>query len=326
MNAGRRPVWLGVSLTLLLLLLALGAWLGAGNRPVSMPATAPVVAQGAYEDFHAVPDPAPASPAAPSTATEESGVPEPAAPRPSPPPAAPPASRAGGIALVIDDVGYDLPALRRLLALDAPMAIAVLPDAPHARQAAEMAHRAGQVVMLHLPMEPANPKYRARMDAGFLKESMDRAQIRALIERALAQVPWVAGVNNHMGSLLTASSPHMHWVMAAMRERGLFFIDSRTGRGSVAAREAALQGVRWASRRIFLDHRQDEDAMRKAWVAARHCAAAGHACVVIAHPHPATVAFLEHALRGEARALLRPVTDALHPAALAQGAGIGARQ
>ncbi len=308
MKSGRRPIWLGVSLTLLLLLLGLGAWLGARSRPVSMPATAPEVAQGAYEDFHAVPDFAPAPPPV---------APEPAAPRPAPEPAAP--EPVSGIALIIDDVGYDLPALRRLLALDAPMAISVLPDAPHARRAAEMAHRAGRVVMLHLPMEPENPKYRARMNGGFLKAGMDRAQTRALIERALARVPWVEGVNNHMGSLLTADAAHMDWVMAAMREHGLFFVDSRTGRDSVAAREAALQGVRWASRRIFLDHRQDEDSMRKAWAAAERCAAGGRACVVIAHPHPATVAFLERVLRGEGRARLEPVTGALHPAALARG-------
>ncbi|MDX8402388.1 MAG: divergent polysaccharide deacetylase family protein [Mariprofundaceae bacterium] len=291
MNTRRRPLWLGVSLSLLAALLAAGAWLGSRQHAPEVLPGAPEVA---YEDFPALPEPVPSPP--------------------PPSPAKPPAPLPAGIGLVIDDVGYDLPALARLLALDVPMAIAVLPDAPHARRAAEMAHRAGRVVMLHLPMEPANPKYRARMDGSFLKSTMDRAEIRARIEAGLSRVPHVQGVNNHMGSLLTASARHMDWVMEAMREHGLFFVDSRTGHDSVAAREAKRHGLRWASRRIFLDHRQEAAAMRKAWAAAERCARAGHACIVIAHPHPATVAFLEEVLAERGSGLVRPVPELLHPA------------
>ncbi len=305
MRNRKRPAWLIALLAGTLAVLVLAVWLGARSSAVRVPASVPEVA---YEDFEQLSAPI--------------ELPAPA-PRPPAPEATGPERMRSGIVLLIDDVGYDLSALRRLLALDLPMAVAVLPEAPHARKAAEMAHAAGRPVLLHLPMEPANPEYRAKMDASFLTSAMDEREIRTRIERLLARIPFVEGVNNHMGSLLTASETHMRWVMDAIRDHGLFFIDSRTAAGSVAAHEARLHGLRWGVRRIFLDHRQDRASIEKAWAAARRCAARGEPCIVIGHPHPETLAFLESGLSGRDRRLLLPLQAALHPGLVVQAAAGG---
>ena len=222
-----------------------------------------------------------------------------------------------GLALILDDVGYDLTELRRALALPYTMAISVMPDAPYARQAAELAHTAGHVVMLHMPMEPDSVLLQKRMDGSFLRVGMPDARIRTLMLQALSEVPYVQGVNNHMGSLLTSKAGPMAAVMQVCREKHLFFVDSRTSAASVAAKMAARAGVPWTSRQVFLDDKTDEAYLQRMWNKALACEQRYGACVVIAHPHPKTIDFLEQHTGKGRRVPMLAVTEVLHPGALA---------
>ncbi len=268
----------------------------AGHPPPESPQakTSP-----AFEDFARVPvvPPQPVVPEVEAPAEEAA----------SPPPE-------NGLALIMDDVGYDRQALQRLLALKIPVAISVLPDAPLARQSAEMAHQAGQLVMLHLPMEPENAYLSHHMSDAFLYTGMDEQRLRQVFEDDLAQVPFVEGVNNHMGSRLTQQPEPMQWVMDVCREHGLFFVDSRTHRDSVAAQMARDAGIAWASRRLFLDHRTDPRSLQEAWEKAVLCAE-HQRCILIAHPHTETLQFLE-AVFGEGKKYpMVELKQFLHPAA-----------
>lgn len=243
----------------------------------------------AYEDFERLPtseEPEPATSPTPSAADH-------------------------GLALIIDDIGYDKHALKRLLALNVPMAISVLPDAPLARETADLAYEAGQTVMLHLPMEPENRALSRRMSTAFLRATMDQAELRKTFLADLSKVPHVIGVNNHMGSLLTQMDAPMQWVMDLCRKHGLFFVDSRTHKDSVAAKMARDAGIAWASRRYFLDHRLDRASMLHVWKQATHCAQSER-CILIAHPHALTLDFLEDVLGREHDIPIVRVTRLLH--------------
>ncbi len=69
----------------------------------------------------------------------------------------------------------------------------------------------------------------------------------------LETVPHAVGVNNHQGSRATSDAALMQALMPLLRERGLFFIDSRTDAKTVAYDMAKRDGVRAASRKVFLD-------------------------------------------------------------------------
>ena len=56
------------------------------------------------------------------------------------------------IAIIIDDLGYQLEAGRRAIELPGPVAYAILPGTPSGRALAETAHRNGKEVLLHLPL------------------------------------------------------------------------------------------------------------------------------------------------------------------------------
>ena len=59
------------------------------------------------------------------------------------------------LSLIIDDLGQNLPRDRRVLALPGPVTTAVMPDTPHAAEFAREAYKAGKIVILHMPMDPA---------------------------------------------------------------------------------------------------------------------------------------------------------------------------
>lgn len=289
MSRARRkaPHWLSLVLILVIAGLGLMLWLQSGEEASPPPSVA----------------------SAPKQAPEAV-----VAAQPQPPAEVAPITRLPlrGVALIIDDVGYDLHALRRLLNLPFEVAVAVIPDAPRATESARLAHDAKRVVMLHLPMEPDSPEYQAKMTAAFLKRGMDQASVSALFRWALTQVPHAAGVNNHMGSLLTRERRAMDWVMALCKEQGLFFVDSKTAHASVAADAAAAHGLAWGERRIFLDHSTEIEDMKQAWNAALRCAKTQGGCIVIGHPYPETLQFLEQHVSEKDYAIFHPVDQMLH--------------
>jgi hypothetical protein len=192
------------------------------------------------------------------------------------------------VAIIIDDIGFDLPALRKLAEIPAPIAFAILPFTPHAAEAAEFLHKRNREILLHLPMEPLSyPK--ASPGAGALMTNMDEGAIIRQLRDDLAAVPHVSGANNHMGSRFTEDERLMKIVMGELRERGFYFVDSRTSPHS-RAREAALQtGVRFAERNIFIDHNQGYGAaiasLREASGQSRPDAPP---LLLIGHPHADT--------------------------------------
>lgn len=296
MSRRSRPLWVYVTLVCLLGVLVLTLWL-AGDDPAGVEKThmAPQVKAPAVVFEEAVHEPETVPP------QDE----EPA--RPQLP------ERHRGIALILDDVGYDLPALRRAIALNIPLAIAILPQSPHAAEAAELAHKAGYTVMLHMPMEPANPHYSRQMDKSFIRVGMSREEVRRLMHDALMRVPFVEGVNNHMGSRLTAMQQPMRWVMEVCREQKLFFVDSRTNKDSVAAGTAEQAGLRWGQRQVFLDDSVEPALLLTSWKQARSRLSRNGSVIVIGHPHRETLAFLEHEINDADRAAMVPLISLLSP-------------
>jgi polysaccharide deacetylase 2 family uncharacterized protein YibQ len=138
------------------------------------------------------------------------------------------------ISIIIDDMGKTMEDGRRVLRLPGPVACAFLPRAPHTGELATEAHGRGKEVMLHLPMDSVDGR---RLDAGAVTLNMTHKEFARVVEANLAAVPYVQGINNHMGSLLTRHPGHMLWLMEELqRHPRMFFVDSRTTVATVARR------------------------------------------------------------------------------------------
>ena len=161
----------------------------------------------------------------------------------------------GRIAIVIDDVGHDDKIFRKFTELGVPITFSILPGERYSKYIAKEAGKLKYEVMLHLPMEPhgswSNPGSHAILSA-----MSDEQMLRQLSED-LDAVPHAAGVNNHMGSLLTENDFAMRVLLEEIHKRGLFFIDSRTSSQTVAYSVAKSIGVKSEDRDVFLDNKSD---------------------------------------------------------------------
>lgn len=200
----------------------------------------------------------------------------------------------GHVAIVIDDIGRELALYDKLAGLRYPLAFSVLPGSAYAagvQLRLLQDRRRPREILLHLPMEPlAADEMTAGAEAReeFLLSSDSPATLRDKIARALARVPAAVGVNNHMGSRLTADSDAMRTVMDVLRERDLFFLDSRTSADTVAESLARESKVPALHRHIFLDHDPERDAIDKALDSAAALSLREPA-VLIGHPSRALV-------------------------------------
>ncbi|MET0029308.1 MAG: divergent polysaccharide deacetylase family protein [Candidatus Thiodiazotropha sp.] len=202
------------------------------------------------------------------------------------------------IGLIIDDLGNQKALGEQLVALPGPVTLAFLPQTPFAWHLATLANEQGKEIMLHLPMESDNGLPLGR---GALTLEMPRERFLRTLRRNLSSVPYLSGVNNHMGSLLTRDPTAMRWLMGELRREGLYFIDSRTTDMTVAERVADIQQIPNSRRDIFLDNTPDEDAiwrqLQKLVALARNKGSA----IGIGHPYPATIKVLQEALPALAR-------------------------
>ena len=193
------------------------------------------------------------------------------------------------LSLIIDDLGQNLPRDRRVLALPGPVTAAVMPDTPHAAEFAREAYKAGKIVILHMPMDPATGPFAWHPDL-----PVDELEKR--LNAAFKAVPYTSGINNHMGSRMTSQPQAMAWLMGNLQQRHKFFVDSRTSAQTVAAAEAQKIGLASVSRDVFLDDVRTEQAITKQLETAIKLAHKQGSAVMIGHPNPQTLAVLEREL------------------------------
>jgi len=238
----------------------------------------------------------------PSKSAPRTAAPGAGRPAPAPPSDFEPVDRRRGgvVAVVVDDVGYDEHALEALARWDTPIAVAVIPSAPFASRAVSLARERGWDLLVHLPMQPESGTSEA--EAIGVGDADD--VIRGRVLAALAKTPGAIGLNNHQGSKATADTRVVRAVLGVVKERGLFFLDSRTTNASVAGAEAAAMGVPFLARDVFLDDVAAEtsakggvpEALDAAWDRALLLAAKKGQAIVIGHPRKETLAFLSEKL------------------------------
>lgn len=196
------------------------------------------------------------------------------------------------IAIVIDDMGLDRHHSDEAATLPAPLTLSFMTYAEDLAAQVAAARARGHEIMLHVPMEPQAP----RVDPGpnALKVNLDEDEIRRRMAWDLARIDGIVGINNHMGSRFTESPEGMAPVLDMLRERGLFFLDSRTTPHSVGIDIATEYGVPHAARDIFLDVDLTDPAVATELAKTEAVARRNGAAIAIGHPHDPTITELRH--------------------------------
>ncbi len=222
---------------------------------------------------------------------------------PPQPPAAPTAAkppkptisrsvRHGSIAIIIDDMGASPKDAERLLAIDLPVTFSIIPGLSHSKRVAEIAHAKGRGVMVHMPMEPQGyPQQRLEKNGLLLSQSDE--EIAGKVASYLQEIPYAIGANNHMGSGFTEHEDKMIPVLDVLKQRNMFFIDSRTSSRSVGYALAKRMGIPAGTRNIFLDNDQSVEKVKAQLNEAASMAEKRGSVIAICHPHPGTIQALQ---------------------------------
>jgi polysaccharide deacetylase 2 family uncharacterized protein YibQ len=191
------------------------------------------------------------------------------------------------IIIILDDMGLDRAAFGKVLALPGPLTLSFLPYAHDVNELADAALAHGNEIMLHLPMQPqgsADPGPHA------LKTGMTGASFIKELEWNLDRFDGYVGVNNHMGSQLTTDEAAMKTVLAYLKYKNLFFLDSVTTGDTVVRSAGSRVGARIYSRDVFLDAETGnrEAVVRQLALVEKIARETGYA-VAIGHPYKITI-------------------------------------
>ncbi|MCC6160551.1 MAG: divergent polysaccharide deacetylase family protein [Deltaproteobacteria bacterium] len=190
------------------------------------------------------------------------------------------------IAIIIDDIGYRDVVEKKLLELDFGLTFSVLPHSPSGRNFASRARQKGREVMLHIPMEPKDPRVLPGQGGLFVRMADD--EIRQVAAANLDDIPGISGVNNHMGSRFTSDESKMGIVLELVKSRNLYFVDSRTAGSSRAYEVAKRMGLRTGARNVFLDHDPDLQAVHQQLDVLLDFAKKHERAIAIGHPNDNT--------------------------------------
>jgi polysaccharide deacetylase 2 family uncharacterized protein YibQ len=199
--------------------------------------------------------------------------------------------RPGKVVIIIDDLGMDRKHSREVLDIGAPLTLAFLPYAPGLEEITQQARANGHELIIHTPMEPIN----GDLNPGpmVLLDSMSDDEIHVMLEKVFASFDGYVGINNHMGSKVTQNRHIMGLVMEELKQRNLFFVDSKTINTSVAADLAARHGLAYAERDVFLDHHDNINFVESSLRQLESIAHRKGYAIAIGHPKEATIAALK---------------------------------
>lgn len=189
------------------------------------------------------------------------------------------------VAVVIDDFGNGMNGTAEMMKLPIKITAAIMPFMPTTKQDAEEAHKHGHDVIVHMPMEPKKGLKRW-LGPGALTTDLSDEEVRKRVEAAIDDVPHAIGMNNHMGSKVTADERMMRIVLGVCKERGLFFLDSRTTYKTVVPKIAAELGVPIVSNDVFLDDVYTVQHISKQISVLRKHLESHESCITIGHVGP----------------------------------------
>ena len=207
-------------------------------------------------------------------------------------PEAPAPTLKGKIGIIIDDFGYRNDEISDgFLNLDAKLTYAIIPGHTHSTSFGEKAVAAGYEVIVHMPMENTGRTYGE--EEFVLMTYMDNETIERRVKNAFLQIPTAIGLNNHQGSKASADQHVMSNIARVLKEKKLFFIDSRTTGETIAETTMEVFGVPTARRNVFLDNEDDEEKILKQLMELVERAEKSGAAIGIGHVKLKTLHVLE---------------------------------
>jgi len=193
------------------------------------------------------------------------------------------------ISIIIDDLGNQYNYGAQIIKHGLIKTVAVMPQRTYTFELSKLAYQYDQDVIVHMPMDNNG---RFPLGKLGLNVDFDKDETFATLEMAFAENPYATGLNNHTGSFYTEHATNMSWVIEYLKLNNKFFVDSRTSAKSQGVTQAKAQSLPWAGRHVFLDNNKDFASLNKQWQHAINLANKNQEVIIIGHPYPETIDFL----------------------------------
>lgn len=192
------------------------------------------------------------------------------------------------IAFVIDDWGYSLKNEDFIKDKGLIFTLAVLPNLKYSRDIARLAKINNKDIILHLPLEPKNKKSED-LETRTIVTGMNKTDIRNILKGDLKTVPYIKGISNHMGSRATEDSEIMAEIFSVVKEKRLYFLDSRSTQKTVCRTLSKKKNIKFAERSVFLDNRNDAEYIKNQILQLIKIAKTKKIAIGIGHDRPLTL-------------------------------------
>ena len=192
------------------------------------------------------------------------------------------------LAILIDDVTTSKQ-VRKIKNIGYPITMSFLPPTPSHKNSATITKQL-DIYMIHLPLEARTKRYE-EINTLHTKDSL--YQIDKRIKYLKNIYPKAKYINNHTGSKFTSNKEAMDKLMQVLQKYNFIFVDSRTTSKTKAKQFAKLHDVKYLSRNIFLDNKQDKKYIQKQLKKAISIAKRKGVAIAIGHPHTITLQTLK---------------------------------
>ena len=189
------------------------------------------------------------------------------------------------IAVIIDDFGNQMAGTDAIANLPIPITGAVIPGMPFAKEDARKLHDAGKEVILHVPLEGFKSKPSWLGPKG-ITTGMNPEKVKLILESSLVEIPYAVGMNNHMGSRAMQDKKIVNTLMEFAKEKGLYFVDSKTYDIKIAQEIAKENHTTYMIRDVFLDNTPSTQHVIKQLQEALKVAKEKGYAIVIGHVGP----------------------------------------
>lgn len=192
------------------------------------------------------------------------------------------------LAILIDDVTTS-GQVRKIKNIGYPITMAFLPPTPSHKNSAKITKQLN-TYMIHLPLEARTKRYE-EVNTLHIQDSLNKIDTRIKYLKSI--YPKAKYLNNHTGSKFTSNKEAMDKLMQILKKYNFIFVDSRTTSNTQAKEYAKRHNVKYLSRNIFLDNKQDRKYIQKQLKKAINIAKRKGVAIAIGHPHSITLKTLK---------------------------------
>lgn len=168
----------------------------------------------------------------------------------------------GDLAIIIDDFGSSREGVNEMMSINRHLTFAVMPFLAYSQEDAKNAYEKGYETIVHLSMEPNHGKI-SWLGPRPILAGMEGEEVQKIVRDSFENVPFASGANIHMGSKASSEECIMTAVLDVLKEKELYFVDSRTADHPIGKKLADEIGVRCYDRDVFLDGQQPKSFVKK---------------------------------------------------------------